>query len=77
MSRSRRRHPAGGITVADSDQPEKALAHRAARRETRQVLRQTNDGDATPHPKAHGDPWKMPKDGKRWHGTGMPELLRK
>lgn len=68
MSRSRLRNPAGGITTAPSDKPWKALEHRAARREARQILHATADGDAAPHPKKHGNPWASPKDGKAWYG---------
>ena len=77
MSRSRFKNPAGGITKAETNKSWKVMAHRAARRATHQILRATEDGDATPHPKAHGDPWTMPKDGKTWYGSCWPELLRK
>lgn len=77
MSRSRRRTPITGMTTEPSDKPGKVLAHRAARRLVRQTLHETGDGDALPHPKQHGDPWLMPKDGKHWHGKRYPELLRK
>lgn len=65
------------MTTASSDKPWKVMGHRAARREARQLLRATEDGDVTPHPKKHGNPWSAPKDGKVWYGWSRPDLLRK
>jgi hypothetical protein len=66
MSRSSRRTPCTGMTLASSDKPFKTQEHRRERTAVRKVLRVTEDDAALPHPKAFGDPWKAPKDGKQW-----------
>lgn len=74
MSRSRRKTPVGGNTIADSDKPSKIIGHRQARAAARVALAADTD---PPHPKAFGNPWKGEKDGKHWFGDRHPEMMRK
>lgn len=74
MSRSRKKSPAGGNTVANSDRLGKSFAHRRTRRKARLAILA---GAEPPSPRLTENPWDYPKDGKRWYGYGRPELLRK
>ena len=76
MSRSRRKHPAGGITTADSDKYGKTMASRVARRVVREALARDLEG-LMPLKREVSDVWSFSKDGKKWHGWRYPELLRK
>jgi hypothetical protein len=75
MARSRKKNPAGGITVAASDKADKVLAHRRTRRAGASALRA--GADVAPDPRQTENPYSYAKDGKRWFGAGKPELLRK
>jgi hypothetical protein len=55
-----------GITTAVSDKSFKKLEHRRERTAVRKKLHAMEGDAALPHPKAFGDPWKAPKDGKQW-----------
>jgi hypothetical protein len=72
MTRSRRKVPITGITCAESDKPFKKAEHSRERSHVRQAL---HVGDEPPHPKAFGNPWVAPKDGKRY--SDHPKALRK
>jgi CRISPR/Cas system Type II protein with McrA/HNH and RuvC-like nuclease domain len=74
MSRSRKKFPAGGNTVADSDRLGKSIAHRRTRRKARLAVLA---GEEPPSPRLTENPLDFPKDGKRWYGYGRPELMRK
>lgn len=74
MSRSFRKTPIAGIATAVSDKAAKTIGHRQARAAERGAMAR---GEDPPSPKAHGNPWSAPKDGKRWYGYGWPELMRK
>jgi hypothetical protein len=78
MSRSRRKTPICGITTASSDARWKAMAARALRRQVRQDLNVTLDGDRFAGKRWDMvDPWTSEKDGKSWFGAHHPELMRK
>ena len=79
MSRSYRRTPICGMTARPSDEPAKVRAHRAARRALGAIDLTAQDAEiAAPHPRAHGDPWSAPKDGKTRFDPGLhPDLMRK
>jgi hypothetical protein len=62
MSKSRKKHPGGGIAIAESDKPFKVMEHR---RERRQVSASLKFGDE-PLLAVYGNPWKAPKDGKQY-----------
>jgi len=72
MSRSRKKHPAGGITTAASDKIGKRLSARAWRRRVRVSLAQ---GQELPHEKEVRQLWDWPKDGHTWHGMDFPEKI--
>lgn len=74
MSRSFRKTPITGMTTAASDKAFKQAEHRRARAAERAALTREDD---PPGPKAYGNPWGGPKDGKRWHADSWPELMRK
>lgn len=76
MSRSRKRTPVSGNTIAESDKAFKVISHRQERAAARSAA--VSDEDAgPPHPKEHGNPWKSQKDGKHWFGGRHPHLMRK
>ena len=76
MSRSRKRTPVSGNTIAESDKWFKTASHRQERAAVR--VEHARDLEAEfPSPKAHGNPWKSQKDGKHWFGFERPEFLRK
>jgi hypothetical protein len=62
MSRSRKKHPGGGIAVADSDKPFKTAEHKRERRCVRAALARAEE----PRLAIYGNPWKAPKDGKQY-----------
>jgi len=76
MARSRKKTPAGGNTVAKSDQPWKRQSSRILRRRVREAI---CDGrfDALPDERLVRDSCTWPKDGKQWYGFSDPKLLRK
>lgn len=76
MSRSRKKSPVTGITVADSEAQDKRLWHKRLRAMTRARLAHEDD----PFPVAVNEassPWLMSKDGKRWWGRSFPLAHRK
>jgi hypothetical protein len=65
MSRSFRKHPAGGITTCRSEKEDKRIANRRFRRITRQAVQ---TGKAIPIMREVANVYDMGKDGKKWHG---------
>lgn len=65
MSRSRRKSPFIGHTTAVTDKPWKAQSARRTRRQVRQTLGETLDGDALPEQRAITTAWDGLKDGKQ------------
>jgi len=74
MSRSRKKHPAGGIAIADSDKPFKRIEHRRERRAVHAALMHDEE---PPHPKTYGNPWASCKDGKTYWIDHDPKWMRK
>ena len=74
MSRSRRRTPIVGITKADSDKRDKALANRRHRRAVHMALA---DDIEAPDRREVTNAATFSKDGKQWIGDRHPELMRK
>ncbi len=74
MSRSRKKHPAGGWTTAISDKQDKRLSARAWRRLVRVAL---SMGQEPPHEKEIRNPWNWDKDGRQWFGAALsPQSLK-
>jgi hypothetical protein len=73
MSRSYKRHPGGGHTVAESDKPYKTAEHRRERRKAAAALAR---GEEPPEDN-YGDPCKSPKDGKQYWRTHNAKWMRK
>jgi len=74
MSRSFKHSPIHGNAKAASDKPFKEAEHRRERHAAKQAIAQ---GQEPADPKAFGDPWNAPKDGKRYPREITPKLLRK
>lgn len=70
MTRSRRKVPIVGMTMAESDKVFKTQEHRRERRAVRQRV-------DTPTQKKYGNPWASEKDGKQFVQQPSPKLLRK
>ncbi|MFO0452608.1 MAG: hypothetical protein ACK52I_28805 [Pseudomonadota bacterium] len=66
MTRSRRKHPAGGLTSAPSDKADKVRAHRRERRVVRERIHAEKEEARMPHRRELSDPWTYAKDGKRY-----------
>jgi hypothetical protein len=64
MSRSRKKHPVTGMTLAESEKKFKQQEHQRERTAVRAAL--SEDKEILPHPKEYGNPWSGPKDGKQW-----------
>lgn len=65
MSRSRRRTPIAGNTIAESEKSHKRAAHRRER----QAMRQRIHHETDPLPVLANEvsnPWLFSKDGKQW-----------
>ncbi len=75
MSRSRKKHPGGGVAVASSDKRYKQFEHRRERTAVRSILRL--GGEDLPAPKRFGDPWSSPKDGKQYWVDHNAAWMRK
>jgi hypothetical protein len=75
MTRSRKKNPAGGITMSASDMPGKVQGHRKTRRAVRSAL--ASSRDELPDRKKTENPYSYPKDGKRWYGKRDPAARRK
>jgi hypothetical protein len=73
MSRSRKKKPGGGMTIADSDKPFKAMEHRRERRATAAAIKRGDD----PPVDNYGNPWKAPKDGKQYWADHDDRWMRK
>lgn len=76
MSRSQRKTPIIGITTAVSDKPFKRDEHRRERSTVRTILHASADDLAVPMPRAFGDPWKAPKDGKMRVDPVSPQMRK-
>lgn len=74
MSRSRRRTPVFGNTVAGSEKQDKVAAHRRTRRAERTALAV---GREPPDRRLTEDPWTWAKDGRQWVPDPRPELMRR
>jgi hypothetical protein len=76
MSRSRKKTPITGVTLAESEKQDKVKAHRAYRRTLKQTL--TPDLE-TPLPleRQLKDVWEMAKEGKSYDATLNPKRMRK
>ena len=66
MSRSRKKHPVTGTTLAETEKKFKQQEHQRERSRIRDALK--IDDEVLPHQKQFGNPWDGPKDGKRYHG---------
>lgn len=78
MSCSRRQSPFVGNTTAETDKPWKQQASRRLRRNMRQTLAGTLDGDALPERRwAIETEWDSIKDGKQRVEDAASKLLRK
>ena len=75
MSRSRRKTPIIGITTAESEKTFKAIEHRRERRTVNSVI--GIEPETLPDPKAYGDPWAGPKDGRQYLRRPTDKLMRK
>jgi hypothetical protein len=75
MSRSRRKTPITGITTARSNKEFKQIEHRRERAIARTAIAAGKEDIL--HPKATGNEWASPRDGKRWWGTQQLRLMRK
>lgn len=69
MSRSRKKNPVTGITLAETEKEFKQQEHQRERARVRTALSNLGeDQEVLPHPKEFGSPWAGPKDGKWYHG---------
>lgn len=72
MSRSRKKTPITGITLAETEKEFKQQEHQRERARVRTALANLDEeSDVLPHPNEFGNPWAGPKDGRRYHG-GTP-----
>ena len=68
MSRSRKKKPVTGITLAETEKEFKQQEHQRERARVRTALANLDEEqEVLPHPKEFGNPWAGPKDGKRDH----------
>jgi len=74
MSRSRKKTPITGITIAESDKPFKEAEHRRERRVVRTAIKV---GEPIPDQREFGNPWASEKDGKQWLSDRNSRVLRK
>jgi len=74
VSRSRKKNPAGGIAISNSDKPYKISEHR---RERRYVASSLRGGEEELMPIDFGNPWGAPKDGKRYWVDYDQKWMRK
>jgi hypothetical protein len=72
MSKSRRRTPIIGMTMAESDKDGKRMANRRLRRQVRVALQEDREPALL---REVSDVWTFPKDGKQW--IDDPKLMRK
>jgi len=77
MSRSRKKTPITGVTLAESEKQDKAASHRRYRRTLKQLV---NPDLQTPLPTEQQltNPWHMAKEGKATYDPTVPrKRLRK
>lgn len=74
MSRSRKKTPIRGMTLADSEKQDKRLANRKIRRVNK--IRVTGDQEPA-HVRELSDPWGMDKDGRQYFGDEPAEDVKK
>ncbi len=78
MSRSRKNHPIGANTKAESERRFKQTEHQRERHHVRQQLRASvDDADPRLHVAPFGNPYRGPKDGKQYDGAMGEKGLRK
>jgi len=78
MSRSKRKTPITGITMASSEKQDKRHANRKLRRCIKQQLNEESEKILLPLKKESSDVWTMGKDGKCWFDPiHHPKLMRK
>ena len=78
MSRSIKRHPFHGATMAESEKQDKRRYNRRFRRAIKQIIRVNPEAEALPHLRHYSNPWAMDKDGKfRFDPRRHPEWMRK
>ncbi len=78
MTRSRRKTPIAGVTVAASEKRDKQDYNRRYRRIVKQAVTAGDQDTPLPHLREHSDPSRMDKDGKRLlGGEDLPAMLRK
>lgn len=75
MSRSRKKYPITGITMAETDKPFKQQEHQRERSAVRDALR--TDKEIIPSPREFGDPCKSMKDGKTMWTENQEKAKRK
>ena len=68
MSRSRKKTPRTGHTMAESDKPFKVQEHKRERRTVKHHLTKSDDYDSMvlPDKERFGNAWNAPKDGKHY-----------
>ncbi len=78
MSRSRKKTPVQGITMAGSEKEDKRRYNRRFRRVVKQKIHIDPYCEILPHLYEYSDPWGMDKDGKsRFNSNEHPEWMRK
>jgi hypothetical protein len=77
MSRSRKKHLAGGITTAVSDKPGKVRANRVERHAVRIAIAADPEREVIPAKREVTNPYAFPKDGKTWYRRDDKALGRK
>lgn len=70
MSRSRKKSPVHGVTIAESEKKDKKAWHSKLRHTVKQILSKVGfdnmEDVQLPLEKEVSDPWNMAKDGKVW-----------
>lgn len=77
MTRSLRKTPKCGITVARSEKADKIAAHRRERRAVHGCLQATSWPEVLPERRALSSTWDFAKDGKQYLRKARAEDLRK
>jgi len=77
MTRSLRKTPKCGITVARSEKVDKIAAHRRERRAVHSCLQATSSPEVLPDRRALSNAWDYAKDGKQYLRKAQAEDLRK
>lgn len=72
MSRSRRKTPITGVTLAESEKKDKVASHRSYRKTVAQLVTPTLE---TPLPTERQltNPWSMAKEGKARYDPSLPK----